>query len=121
MFRGRFLHIADVDAAPMKPRPRVLAMLVAALIAAPCLAQTAPPSPPLPPRRPQALAAPVAPAQPSAPAPTTEAAPTPERVLTREQMRLCSQEWRKMKKAGKAVGWIWRDFAQSCAAAHDGG
>jgi hypothetical protein len=36
-------------------------------------------------------------------------------------MRLCSQEWQKKKKAGTAVGWLWRDFAQSCAAEHGGG
>ncbi len=33
---------------------------------------------------------------------------------SREKMRLCGDEWRQLKMAGRAKGMIWRSFAGKC-------
>jgi hypothetical protein len=108
---------------------------------APAKAQApAKPRPPAKPRAPAKThapdkgAAPITPAPPAAPAPQPEPAATPASPpgraavdvdvdklqpynlppASREKMRQCGDEWRKLKMDGHSAGLTWRIFAEKC-------
>lgn len=93
----------------------------------------APPNPASPnPASPNpASSSPATPSQtPTSPAPETAAPPAPARTpadvdpeklqpfnlppASRQRMRICGEQWRDLKMAGKSVGLTWRSFAEKC-------
>jgi hypothetical protein len=90
---------------------------------------------PLPPRRPPEFnppttvktapqTAPVAPAAPQSATAPSGRSPADVNIETlqpynlppasRQKMRQCGEEWRKLKMAGRSSGLVWRSFAEKC-------
>ncbi len=81
---------------------------------APEIAKTAPPIPPVEPATQQPSKPPAAGGREPADVDPNKLQPYNLPPATREKMRQCGDEWRKLKMAGKAAGLVWRSFAEKC-------